>query len=187
MSKNLTDQKQERSLFTKIADLESQIRQLRTQQVQGPEVTPITRYDYAQTAWDNPTPVYFTATISALAAGAQAIRSFSVRHQNPAGLITAPANFQPSVAVYVGTAPTGVPWNDASTRWPTGNSLTSGQLNANVSVVRDWHYGLTVQDPQTVVTWHVQVINRHSSANTYYLVCALYGPRGLGPLITELI
>lgn len=172
MSSHALDNQMEERLFKELLEVKQQVRDLRTLQIQGSDAVP--QYQYTSLNGIDVGPFSFITTI---AASGLFIHTVAIRHGYPVTTINGNNKFEPSLSVRVDT-------NDpVSYLWPSGGLLSTGQKKLMVSVVRDWQYGLTPQDPQNNAVYHIQLHNLDSASHTYYCTFHLYGDSALQPFV----
>ncbi len=159
-SHNLEQQPEER-LFTRIGELENQLREMRTLQQQGASALPFAGHpgvgqDYLTTL--------------TIPANSQGYFSLSLRTSS-----LGPTIWEPALAIHVDT-------DNVNYLWRTGSALTAGQRRPFASVVRNWEYGLTPQDPENIGSWDIQIWNLDTASHTYYIHVRLFGSSTLAPL-----
>lgn len=182
MASNNLDQQPEEKLVTDIKLIKNQLLELRTLQLQGKSAVPVYQYDRLDLSTTG--PFTFTKTV---AAGSLAIQTIALRHtQQDVSTSNWNRTFEPSISVWVDSDDPHDLYDLDPLAWPQGRSLTTGQKKLMVSIVRDWSYGLTPQDPQNNDVYHVQLYNLDSASHTYYCHFRLYGMAGADPF-TELI
>ncbi len=161
MASHTLDQQPEERLLTEIADLRRQLSEMRTLQQQGAQALPVMGYPGVGSSYD---------TSLTIAANSQSYITLGVRTT-----LLAPTLWEPALAVHIDT-------DDVDHLWRRGKALTASQTKFFCSVVRNWEYGLTAQDPQNNGVWDIQLWNLDTASHVYYVHVKLFGSVALAPL-----
>ncbi len=161
MSANSVDQRPEERLFRELETLRREVKELRTLQRVGGDVMQVTGYPGVGLSYDT------TFTIDA---NSQKYITLGVRTE-----LLAPTIWEPALAIHVDV-------DDTNHLWRTGSALTSEQQKLFCSVVRNWEYGQTSQDPENNGVWEIQLWNLGTASHVYYVHVKLFGAAEIAPL-----